>query len=151
MKSKAKTQQTNTHEYLQPPTSTQQAAFDQNINTAYDTPDASIPYTFGNMREGLTNQFDSLYGGDYSPEVKDAKLYAGNQAIDQMQGGAIRDDNMRRKQAKTGLLGQSAGLMAPNLVQSGGTSTTTSSPALGPMLISAGAGLGSAALGKPRG
>lgn len=141
MKSKTKTK--NDFQYFTPPTTPQQTAFDQSINT-FDTPDASIPYAFDNMREGLTNQFDSLYSADYSPEVKDAKLYAGNQNIDQMQGAAIRDDNMRRKQAKSGLLGQSAGMMAPSLTQIGGT-TTQSQPLL-PPLISAGAGLGSAYL-----
>lgn len=141
---KSKTKQTNTHAYMTAPSTPQQTAFDQNINTAYEAPDASIPFAFGNMRENLNNRLDNPYGADYSPEVQDALLYEGNQNIDQMQGAAVRDDNMRRKQAKTGLLGQSAGLMRPDLVQTGGT--TTQSQPIGPMLISAAAGLGSSAL-----
>lgn len=144
---KQKSTTTNTHEYKTPPTTQAQQTFDTNANTAYDMADPTIPYTFGNLRENVSNKLDNPFGFNYSPEVAEAQRYSQNNMIDQAQGQAGREDTFNRRAAKTSALAISAGGHAPQLVQSGGTQV--SNPGIGGLLmggLSAGASLGSAAL-----
>lgn len=149
MKSKSTTSQTNTYGYQTPPTTAQQTAFDQHVQTAYDTPDPTIPYTFGNMRKNVDDRLHDPFGFNYSPEVSDAIKYNEHNRIDQAQGQALREDSFNRKGAKTQALAASAAGHAPQLVQTGGTGTTVTNPGVGGLLmggLQAGASLGSAAM-----
>ena len=138
-KSTSKQQQTNTYGHIQTPITAQQQAFDDHIKTAYDQADPNIPYQFNNAREALNNRFDNPFGADISPEVRDAVKYEQGNFIDQAQGQAAREDSFNRKQAKTGALATSAGMVAPQLVQTGGSSigSGTQTTPLGPALIGA--------------
>lgn len=149
MKSKTQQKSTNTFSHVTPPETAAQRAFDEHVRTAYDTPDPTIPYTFANMRENVSNRLDNPFGHNYSPEVAEAMRYSQIGMIDQAQGQANREDAYNRRMAKTQGLAASAQMRAPQLVQTGGTSTTTHNPGMGNIImqgISAGASLGSAAL-----
>ena len=149
MKSKKKEEQKINYNFYTPPTTPQQAKFDSMVDTAFDTPDPSIGYSFAKQRENVQNRFNNPFGGDYSPEVRDAITYAETSNLDQAQGQALREDTMMRKTGKIAAAGQSAQAHAPLFASSGGTVTTTSNPGFGSIIgagISAGAQLGSAAL-----
>jgi hypothetical protein len=149
-KKKQKTQQTqtNTYQYMAPPSTPDTDAYRNSINQAYDTPDPSIAYNFGAQRNKMMDRYQNPFGADYSPEVNDAVKYSGQNDLDQAQGAAYREDSFNRKNAKVGALGGLAGMTAPQLAQTGGTmsGTTTQSGGMLGQLIGAGAGIGSAAL-----
>jgi hypothetical protein len=148
-KKKTKTTSTNTYGWQQNPGSADQDAYRASINSAYDTPDASIPFAFNNARESVKNRYSNPFGADYSPEVADAARYSGMNELNQAQGQAVREDAFNRKQGKTAALGGLAQMTGPQLVQTGGTQNTTQSNGimgvLGP-IMQAGASLGGAAL-----
>lgn len=154
MKSKTKQDtrqsQTNTYAYVPPPITSQQSAYDEHIKSAYDTADPSIAYNFANQRESLNNTFNNPFGANVSPEVQQAIQTAGNEASYQAQGQAMREDVFNRKQGKTTALAGSASMTAPQLVQTGGSSTGsmvgTQTTPIGPSLIAAAGNVGSAAL-----
>lgn len=134
---------------MTPPTTAAQTAFDQHVSKAYDTPDPTIPYTFGNMRNNMNNRMDNPFGFNYSPEVSESIKYNENNNIDQMQGQAMREDKFNRNAAKTQALAGSAAAHSPQLVQSGSSGTVVQNPGIGGLLmggLNAGASLGSAAL-----
>lgn len=152
-KTKTKTNQTSTNTYgwQTAPTTQAQQSFDTYVKDAFETPDPSIGYQFGKMRENIKNRVDNPFGHNYSPEVQEALQYSGENELDQQQGQALREDASTRKQLKLGGLGASAAAHAPVLTQTGGTmqGTQTQSQPWGNYLmggISAGAQLGSAAL-----
>jgi hypothetical protein len=150
-KKKTKTQQTqtNSYQYMAPPDTADTSAYRNSINQAYDTPDPSIAYNFGAQRNKLMDRYqENPFGADYSPEVRDAAKYSGMNDLDQMQGQAYREDSFNRKNAKVGALGGIAGLTAPQLAQTGGTmsGTTTQSGGMLGQILGAGAGIGQAAL-----
>lgn len=145
MKSKTKTQSTNTNTYQQiaPDMTAERAAFNANIDKAYGSSDPSINYQFANAREGLNNSYANPFGANISPEVQQASLLNANQQLNQAQGQALREDQFNRRNAKTQALGAAAGMAAPQLVQTGGTSTgmQTTNPGIGGLLM---AGIGAA-------
>lgn len=147
MKSKTKQTNTNTYGWQTPPQSQSQAAYDQHVKTAYDTPDPTIPFTFGNMKENVNNRLDNPFGYNYSPEVSEAIKYNENNRIDQMHGQALREDRFNRTQAKTAALAGSAAGNAPVLTQTGGTMTGSQTSAWGPAAIGAIGSVGGAYLG----
>lgn len=147
MKSKTTQQNTNTYGWMAPQQTAQQSAYDQHVKTAYDTPDPTIPYTFGNMKQNVNNRFDDPFGFNYSPEVKGAIKYSENNRIDQMHGQALREDRFNRTNAKTSALAGSAGMAAPQLVQTGGSMQGTQTQAWGTAAIGAVGSVGSAWLG----
>lgn len=144
-KSKTQTTQTNTYGYMTPPDNADTIALREQINKAYDTPDASIPYSFARRREAVQNRFGNPFGANYSPELADAIKYNDINDLDQEQGAAIRLDKFNRRQAKTAAMAGLAGHTAPRLVQTGGSGTTVSQqPFNWGSLIGAGAQIGSA-------
>ncbi len=147
-KTKQQQQTTNTYQYMAPPDTKDTNAYRDSINQAYDTPDPTIAYSFANARSRVKDRYDNPFGADYSPEVADAAKYSGQNELDQGQGAALQADAYNRKNAKVGALGGIAGLTAPQLAQTGGsmTGTTTQSGGMLGQLIGAGASIGSAAL-----
>lgn len=146
MKSKSTSQTANTYGYMAPVRTSQQDAYDKHVQTAYDTPDPSIGYTFGKSEQNLQDKFSNPWGFNYSPEVAEASMYAGRQDLNQARGQALREDAAQRRQAKTAGLAGSAGMAEHKLVQTGGSSSGTQSQPWGPALIGAGASLAGASL-----
>lgn len=146
MKSKTKSQSTNTYGYQTPPHWAGAEEFHNQIGQL-DKGDPSIPFAFAHQREELKNRFDNPFGFNYSPEVQDAIKYSQGQNIDQAEGQAHREDYYNRQQAKLGALGAYAGMTAPTLVQTGGTFQGTQTQPIGPALIGAAGQIGGAALG----
>lgn len=144
MSSKKKTTQTQTYGWQQNPGSADITKYRDEIGKAYDTADPTIPYTHARMRESAKNRFGSPFGADYSPEVREAQQYNDLNEIDQMQGEANRIDSFNRKQGKAQAYGSLAGMTAPQLTGTGGTSVQSQS--MLPQIIGAGASLGSSAL-----
>lgn len=140
MSSKKTTTSTNTYAYQAPPDSQDTIALRNQINTAYDTPDATIPYSFARRREAAKNRFGSPFGANYSPEVRAAQQYNDINELDQEQGVANRMDSFNRRQGKTAALSGLAGHTSPRLVQTGGTQVQQS-PFNWGGLLSAGAGI----------
>jgi hypothetical protein len=124
-KKKTKQETKNTYNYMTPPSTPDTSAYREQIAKSYDTPDPSIPYAFSNARNQIKDRFSNPFGADYSSEVQDAAKYAGNSALDQAQGQAMREDQFNRANAKVSAQGGLAGLTAPNLVQTGGTQVLT--------------------------
>jgi hypothetical protein len=147
MKSKSTQTSTNSFAYQTPPTTPQQQAFDTYAQTAFERPDPSIGYTYGNMRENVANRFANPYGANYSPEVADSIRYNQLNTINQAQGQAYREDAHSRRAAKAGVLATSAGLHAPQLTQTGGHQVGTQVGAIGPAIIGAVGSIGAAAMG----
>jgi len=145
-KKKQKTTTQNTYSYQKPPDTADISALRNQINSAYDTPDSGIGYSFGKARQRVENRFGSPFGADYSPEVREAIKYNDISELDAAQGAAYNQDAMQRRMAKTGALSGLAGLTAPQLVQTGGTQTSVQSGGMLGQIIGAGAGLGQAAL-----
>lgn len=139
MSSKKKTESTNTYAQIVPQETQDTTALRNQINTAYDTPDPSIPYAYSRQREAAKNRFGSPFGANYSPEVREAQQYNDINNIDQEQGAATRLDTFNRRQAKTGALAGLAGQTAPRIVQSGGTQTSTTPFNFGSLLSTAAA------------
>lgn len=112
---------TNTYGWQTHPGSADINNLRNQINTAYDTPDSSIPYAFNQQRAQLMDRYDNPFGANYSPEVRDAARYRGTEELNQAQGQAYRDDAQFRKQAKLAAFGNLAGMTSPVLTQTGGT------------------------------
>lgn len=144
MSSKKKSTQTQTYGWQQNPGSTDITKYREEIGKAYDNPDPTIPFEFSRRREQANNRFGSPFGAEYSPEVREAQRYNDINAIDQEQGQANRIDSYNRKQGKAQAYGSLAGMTAPQLTGTGGTSVQ-STPMLG-SIIGAGTSLAGSAL-----
>lgn len=147
MKSKSTQQTQNTYGWQTPPQTAAQSLLNTHLMTAFDTPDPTIPYIFSNQRGQLRNRFDNPFGFNYSPEVRDANMYARNEEIGQKEGQAFREDRFNRNNAKTSALLSNASLNAPVLTQTGGSMQGTQTSAIGPALIGLAGSIGGAALG----
>ena len=155
---KQQTQQTqaNTYGFVERPRTPELLDYRNQIDETYNTGDPNIAYDFNRQRENLNNRFDNPFGANYSPEVMDAIKFQGNQELDQAQGQAYRQNNYQNQQGKLSAVGAYADATAPQMVQTGGSSTgnmtgTTTSvvPFNWNSVIGAGAQLGSAAMGLP--
>ena len=139
--------QTNTYSFMNPPDTQDTIALRNQINSAYDTPDPTIPYSFARRREQVGNRFSNPFGHNYSPEVADAIKYNDINELDQEQGVANRMDRFNRRQAKTQALGGLASQTAPRAFQTGSSGTgTQTTPFDWGNLIGVGAQIGSAFL-----
>lgn len=140
MSSKKTTTSTNTYGWQTPTDTADTIALRNQINTAYDTPDATIPYAFARRREAAKNRFGSPFGANYSPEVREAQKYNDINELDQEQGVANRMDSFNRRQGKTAALAGLSGQTQSRLVQTGGTQVVQT-PFNWGGLLSAGAGI----------
>lgn len=138
----SKTTTKNTHGYVAPPNTADRTAQRAAIGTAYDTPDATIPFSYNRQRSAVKNRFTNPFGHGYSGEAKDAIMSNDINQLDQQQGLALRQDQMQRNQAKVGALAHLADGTAPQLIQTGGTQTQSAGGAIAGMVGS----IGSAAL-----
>ena len=141
-----KSKQTMTYGSVAPVDTQDTIALRNQINKAYDTPDASIPYSSARQREAVGNRFGGMYGANYSPEVQDAIRYSATNDIDQEQGAAVRLDSFNRRQAKTAALGGLAQQTGSRVVQTGGSGTGTQTQGIpwGRIISAAGQAAGAA-------
>jgi hypothetical protein len=107
-------------------------------------PDPSIRYAMATGREDLNNSYANPLGAATSPAVRDAANRVAGQRYGMLENQAIQESNFNNNAANFGRQATVAGLTAPQLVQSGGTSTQ-STPLL-PSILSAAAGIGGSAM-----
>ena len=115
--------QANTYGFVERPRTPELLDYRQQIDETYDTTDPNIAYDFNRQRENLNNRFNNPFGANYSPEVMDAIKFQGNQELDQAQGQAYRQADYQNKQGKLSAVGAYADATAPQMVQTGGSST----------------------------
>lgn len=150
MKSKSKQTQntTNTWGSVTPTNTADMQAYRDAIGGTFDKTDPTIPYVFNQARNNAKNRFDDPFGHEVSPEVRGAYMHETMNNIDQAQGQAIREDSSNRRFGKLQALQNLASMTAPQIVQTGGSSTGTtvqSQPIL-PALLQLGGQLGGAAM-----
>jgi hypothetical protein len=87
--------------------------------------DPSIGYRYARQRQNL-NQI-SPFGANYAPETREAMKYARGGELEQAEGAERQADFYNRKQRKFQNLYGMAGLTGPKLVQTGGSSTGSTS------------------------
>ncbi len=104
--------------------------------------DPGISYSFGRAKNALRSGFNNPLGAYTPAAVRDAMVFQGEQDLAQQEAQALResdrDVNEQEWQKRYAL----AGLTAPRLVQTGGSSTGTESGGGGGLI----SGIASAAL-----
>lgn len=117
-------------------------ATDQLQTMVHQGSDPTIPYAYAQKREDAQNSFNSPLGAYTTPAVRDAASRVSNERLGMEENAAIQGSNFRNQNAEfqrqLGVVG------ATQPLQTG----ATQSQSLIPGLITAGAGLGSAALTK---
>jgi hypothetical protein len=109
--------------------------------------DPGLHAQYGKLRSKLKSGFNNPLGANYSPEVRDAIIRSGEERLGRDEAEAYRGG-----QYDANRLGYSrdvtvAGMSQPQLVQTGGTTSGTSSgtvqqnPAWGPGVLSAATGI----------
>lgn len=113
--------------------------------------DPRIPYAFANARNKLEQGYNSPTGGYTNPQIRDAQIRSGSRGLAQDESQALREENVGFQGMKFGQKAAVAGMTAPRVVQTGGTSsgtgtsTQTQSPGID-SFIQGGASMGSALL-----
>ena len=132
--------QANTYSYQTPP-KTQEITDYKNWNP---TEDPGIQYGIGNARNRLQDSIQNPQGAYTTPAIRDAVSRTGNENLTQLEGELHREGHADVNRQEQNKLAGIAGLTAPQLVQSG--STTTQSGGVLNSIIGAGASVGSAAI-----
>ncbi len=143
MSSKKKTTQTNTYSHMTAP-DTQDTIRLRELANQNQGPDPSIRYAFANARKDLDNSYQNPLGAYTSPAVRDAANRASSERLGMAQNVALQDSNRASQQQQFGQQSALAGLTAPQLVQTGGT--TVQQQSMLPSILGAVAGVGSSAL-----
>lgn len=120
-KNKTKSQTTNTYGY-QP--GAQSADIDA-LRGMKATVDPSIPYFFAQRRKDLEGSYNNPYGASTTPAVRDNAMRAASRGLDQAQGQAMSEAQYNADNSNFQRQGVIAGMTAPQLVQTGGSSTGT--------------------------
>jgi hypothetical protein len=107
--------------------------------------DPTIKYRFARQRDRVNNDF-SPFGANIAPETAEAMRYSRLGDLDNQFGAELAADSFRRRQQKFQNLYSMAGLTAPRIVQTGGSSTGTVSQPMWPGLIAGGLSAAAGAL-----
>lgn len=123
----------------------------QNFRNFRIKDDPTRPHRFSRLRTALSDSFDNPLGAHTTATVRDAALRAKIEDFGQMEGQEMNEANYAKNQMELARAGSLAEMTAPRLVQTGGSSTgtsTTTQPGGGFLngLMGAGATLGSAAI-----
>lgn len=142
---KKKVTQTNTHSYMTPPPSADVNALREMRAVA----DPSIPFTYGKLRTQQANSFNNPLGSQTSAATREASNRATNQSLAMQEAQANEESQFNANNANFQRQATVAGFTQPQLVQTGGTQTSSGGfwSGLLTSAIGAGANLGSAALG----
>lgn len=147
---KTTTTQQNQYGWQQMPDNPDIAALRAEVNKPIQV-DPSLQYIYANRKKDLESDITNPFGNasQYSPEMQNAMRYAGRNEIDQQYGQASKEAYSAAEQNKMNQRYALAGLTAPQLVQTGGT-TIQKKPynwgSLFGQLIGGGQQLGSAAI-----
>lgn len=109
------------------------------------TIDPSISYNFANLRREYENSFNNPLGGYTTPHVRDQSVRANNERLSQAQSQAMQEGQYAADNANYGRQATVAGMTAPQMVQSGGTTTQSGGFWSGLLTTALGAGIGGAA------
>lgn len=141
MSKKTKSNQKTSMSYgYMTPTDTPDIIAARQAAAAEEGQDPGIQYRAARQKQALSKTLSNPFGANVSPETLEAMRYARESDIDQQAGQAAREDYFRRKQARFQRLYGMAGLTAPRLVQTGGTSQGTVSQPIWDSLLMGGIG-----------
>lgn len=144
MSSKTKTTQTNTHGYMNPPSTTATTNLQAMVNEPvdYSTP---IRAAYGKAENQANRTFNNPQGGYTTQAVRDSQQHENQQMMSQNMGIDLANAAQQSSGDKFNRQATVAQFTNPNLVQTGGTSETRT-PFNWMSLAQMGAGAGSAAL-----
>lgn len=91
------------------------------------TADPSIGYAFANAKNQIGNSFNNPLGGLYNGNMRDAILRSTTSNLAMQESQAKSEANQALQGQRFGQKSAVAGLTAPRFVQTGGTSSGTSS------------------------
>lgn len=97
----------------------------RNLRNAKFTVDPGLHAQYGTLRKQLASGFNNPLGADYSPEVRDAMLRSGNERLGQQEAEAYRGGQFDVNRLNFMRDSSLAGMTAPVLAQTGGTSSGT--------------------------
>lgn len=139
----------NTYGYTTPPDTADMEA----LRTHEFTHDPRIPYAFARQRQNMASSYANPLGGATTPQLRDAALRAGYEDSAQNEAQALREESHGLQGLQYAAKQSLAGMTAPRLIQTGGTSSGTGTStiqqpfmdSLNPF-VQGGASLGSAAI-----
>lgn len=88
--------------------------------------DPSIPYAFAQRRQDVANSFQNPLGAYTTPAVRDAANRVTGEKLAMDESTAMQASKLAGDEAAFGRQATVAGLTSPRLVQTGGTSSGTS-------------------------
>lgn len=89
--------------------------------------DPGLSAQYGKLRSDLKSGFNNPLGADYNPEVRDAIIRSGNEQLGQQEAQAYRGGTADVNKLNYARDATVAGMSAPQLTQTGGTSSGTNS------------------------
>lgn len=149
MSSKKKQETKNTYEYMAPPV-TQELTTAKNVSQDLRGQiNPRIRSNFAGMRQDVEEQFVNPMGQYTTQAVRDATVKAGKQSLAQQENQALNEADFMSNATDFERQMAMAAITTPNLVQTGGTTTSTESGGVLKGVLGGVMGLGGAALGNP--
>lgn len=112
---------TATYDYKTPPTT---PALDKLASTQFQV-DPGLHAQYSTLRNRLKSGFNNPLGANYNPEVRDAIIRSGDEQLGQDEANAYRGGQFDVNKLNYSRDATVAGMSAPTLVQTGGTSSGT--------------------------
>lgn len=110
---------TTSYGWQTPPTT---PALEKLAGTKFEV-DPGLHAQYGALRNQLKSGFSNPMGANYSPEVRDAMLRSGSERLGQQEAQAYRGGQYDANKLGFARDSAVAGMSAPTLTQTGGTST----------------------------
>lgn len=150
-KTKTSQKTTNTYAHVAPPVTQEVTDLKTTAADLKGKISPIIRSSYAGARSSLNDSFQNPLGAHTTPAIRDATLRAGNADLSQQEAGALAASDHAAGEADFGRQAMIAGMTAPQLVQTGGTSQGTSqqSGGIGQAILGSVAGVGGAALGNP--
>lgn len=123
---------TATYGYQTPPTT---PALEK-LSAAKFEVDPGLHAQYSTLRNRLKAGFNNPLGADYSPEVRDAIMRSGEENLGRDEANANRSGQFDVNRLNYSRDATVAGMSAPQLVQTGGTSTGTGTVTQNPSIMS---------------
>jgi hypothetical protein len=131
---------TSTYGYQTPPSTPD---IDKLRNTQFEV-DPGIAAQYGRQRNDLRSSFQQPTGAFLSPQVRDAQLRSGMERLGRDEAQASREGTFDKNRLEYGRNSAVAGLTAPQLTQTGSTSSGSGTITQNPSPFSTALGVGSA-------
>lgn len=123
---------TATYGYQAPPST---PALDK-LSAAKFEVDPGLHAQYSTLRNRLKSGFNNPLGPDYSPEVRDAIIRSGDERLGEEEANAYRGGQFDVNKLNYSRDATVAGMSAPQLVQTGGTSSGTGTVSQSPSIMS---------------